>query len=205
MNPPELCAHAHAVATGRIHPTLSPPRMSAIAMRPPRSASVMGRLGEAMTSLHTALRGIRVGLLPSLANLLSSAVRMLTGGQIMPKAEQGDSGSLQYCCDCGLQQKQQGVANAGSDRCESRGRLPSQGRPSAGPDTLASAVSHRLIHEAYNRGSMDNLAVVVVDLATLGTPFGTSNTVLADGRDRLGLPAPQVLRVSIFFLMFKRL
>ena len=35
------------------------------------------------------------------------------------------------------------------------------------PPTLSELVSWRLVQEAYNRGSMDNLAVVVVDLTAL--------------------------------------
>lgn len=34
------------------------------------------------------------------------------------------------------------------------------------PETLSSAIAHRIAQEAFNRGSMDNIAVIVVDLAT---------------------------------------
>ena len=149
-----------------------------------------GRLGEATRSLHTALRGILVRLLPSLASSLAWSVRMLTGGRIVSEAEYGEcGGSLRYCCDCSPQRR--GGAAARPDRCESRGQLLTHSRSSAGPYTLASAIAHRLIQEAYNRGSMDNLAVVIVDLATLGTSLGAADTELEDGSAQLGLPAPK--------------
>ena len=73
--------------------------------------------------------------------------------------------------------RQRGVAEAASggpgwgfpDPCAHQAAL--QVGRAAGPTPLQQAVAERLIREAYNAGSADNLAVVVIDLQQPGAPW----------------------------------
>ncbi|CAD7695660.1 unnamed protein product [Ostreobium quekettii] len=66
---------------------------------------------------------------------------------------------LEACCDCQL------ICAGNEHSSDDPGGCSSSEGP--GPNTLEQMIAHRIVSEAYNRGSMDNIAAVTVDLSIL--------------------------------------
>lgn len=173
MNPTEVCAHAHAAAAGKGHPALSAPRPPAIPLHstPPSAAQ------QARQLLLLAAQPLTRAA-STVAQALSSLfdIALLQGG-FLPWQSPAEPPGLSACCDCcGRKACDRQAAIAARRARTITARAHHQRTAAASceaPSTpakvapMAEAVAWRLIQEAFNRGSMDNLAVVVVDLTTL--------------------------------------
>ena len=185
MQLPEICSHAHAVASGRAHPPLSPPRPPAIPLLSPRrEPSWLWEWIKRIQPLSPR------GILRGLAAWSLSIIRTLRGRQsrrTLHSSTTHPHAGLEGCCDCGDTASvdtgaTRGLTILSSDPCSEPYKRRRRGGPSSsrslfksqrlesgeayGPETLAAAVSYRIMTEAFNRGSMDNIAVIVADLAT---------------------------------------
>jgi len=179
---PELCAHAHAVATGRGHPALSSPRAPAIPLLATKPISLLERLrARCWHILHDLVRHLIKDVHSSVLQALTRWPLSVLFGRNMkfgrPDNQFGENVELLGCCDCSYSQRSEAAAAHSCDRDESQSHQSTRtrGRASAPfthtskflrPETLSSAIAYRIAQEAFNRGSMDNIAVIVVDLAT---------------------------------------
>ncbi|GIL50633.1 hypothetical protein Vafri_6764 [Volvox africanus] len=156
MTPQDMCDHANAQLTGLAEPSLASPPPPAIALGPVTSKQ---KSREAPPSLPASLR--------------SESSQTQSGGssQLQPQAATAAASYVKdgqpKCCDCELRPAALDSDEIKNPCTAETLRRPFHRRPER---RTVQDVATRLVQEALNRGSMDNLAAVVVQLPVLSAP-----------------------------------